>query len=118
MAAPPATAPSLFVKGSWTLPYTFERINQALHRVPDDPMDHTPRLTVCGIGKAINTVAILYNVIQDQQTQRKDWSDYDLQKLGTTTISDRNNKPRTQLSFALTAAAPGPEEETPGGATA
>ena len=90
----------LFIKGTWPLPYTFERINQALHRASDDPIESPPSLSVCGIGKAINTVAILHNVIQDKRRGGQDWSDYSIESLDTATVSN-SEKPRTQLSFTL-----------------
>ena len=95
----------LFIKGTWPLPYTFERINQALHRASDDPIESPPSLSVCGIGKAINTVAILHNVIQDKQAKNDDWGDYTIESLGTATVTNAD-KPRTQLSFKLAARAP------------
>ena len=98
-------SPTLYIKGSWPLGYTFERVNQALHRAPDDPMDKTPHLSICGIGKAINTVAILHNVIQDKQAKNDDWGDYTIESLGTATVTNAD-KPRTQLSFKLAARAP------------
>ena len=91
--------PQLFIKGSWALPYTFERIDQALHRGDDDPLPVVPSLEICGIGKATNTVAIVYNLIRDKKEQ--DWADYTPKHLDTATIS-QSEKPRTQLSFTLT----------------
>ena len=76
-------------------------MNQALHRAEDDPISNTPKLSICGIGKAINTVAILHNVIQDKQKKSEDWTDYTIEALGTATVSN-SEKPRTQLSFTLT----------------
>lgn len=96
--------PTLYIKGNWPLSYTFERINQALHRDKDDPIDKTSQLSICGIGKAINTVAILHNVIQDKRAKGAEWNDYTIQNLGTATVSN-TEKPRTQLSFTLTRAA-------------
>ena len=100
-AAGNGSSNKLFIKGSWPLPYTFERVNQALHRASDDPIQNTPQLSICGIGKAINTVAILHNVIQDKQEKSEDWTDYTIEDLGTATVSN-SEKPRTQLSFTLT----------------
>ena len=103
----------LFVKGTWPLPYTFDRINQALHRTSDDPIESPPSLSICGIGKAINTVAILHNVIQDKKRQGNDWEDYSIQSLSTATVSN-TDKPRTQLSFTLVKAdGAGQGEEDP-----
>ena len=90
----------LFIKGTWPLPYTFERVNQALHRASDDPIESPASLSICGIGKAINTVAILHNVIQDKQRGGQDWTDYSIESLNTATVSN-SEKPRTQLSFTL-----------------
>lgn len=97
MAAAPET--QLFIKGSWTLPYTLERLNQALHRAADDPLPPVPSLTVCGIGKATGTVCIVHNLIKEHGA---DWSDYALQNLDTQTVSN-TEKIRTQLSFQLSA---------------
>ena len=91
---------TLYIKGTWPLGYTFERVNQALHRAQDDPIDKTTQLSICGIGKAINTVAILHNVIQDKQAKNEDWDDYTIEDLGTATVTNAE-KPRTQLSFTL-----------------
>ena len=92
--------PTLYIKGTWPLGYTFERVNQALHRAQDDPINKTTQLSICGIGKAINTVAILHNVIQDKQAKNEDWDDYTIEDLGTATVTNAE-KPRTQLSFKL-----------------
>jgi hypothetical protein len=88
----------LFIKGNWTLPYTFERINQALHRAPDDPLPTVPHMAVCGIGKAINTVAILHNLIREKAGA--EWQDYAIENLDTSTVTN-TEKARTQLSFRL-----------------
>ena len=93
-----ASSSQLFIKGTWTLPYTFERINQALHRAPDDPLPTVPHMAVCGIGKAINTVAILHNLIREKNAS--DWQDYTIENLDTTTVTN-TEKARTQLSFRL-----------------
>lgn len=93
----------LFIKGTWTLPYTLDRINQALHRAQDDPLPLTPALTICGIGKAIGTVCIVHNLIKEQQTDK--WRDFTLHDLDTQTVSN-TEKVRTQLSFRLQAVTP------------
>lgn len=90
--------PQLFIKGNWSLPYTFERINQALHRAPGDPLPAVPEMAICGIGQAINTVAILHNLIREKSTG--DWQDYAIESLDTATVSN-SEKARTQLSFKL-----------------
>ena len=98
-----ADIPQLYIKGNWALPYTFERLNQALHRADDDPLPLRPQLRVCGIGKATAMVAIVHNLIKEQQ-QNGSWRDFTLHHLDTKSI--RNSaKVRTQLAFELTAAA-------------
>ena len=94
-----AATPQLFIKGNWTLPYTLDRLDQALHRAPDDPLPNTPSLTVCGIGKATGTLCVVHNLIKENAEK---WSDYTLQNLDTQTVSN-TEKTRTQLSFRLAA---------------
>ena len=58
-----------------------------------------------GIGKATAMVAIVHNLIKEQQ-QNGSWRDFTLHHLDTTSIRD-SAKVRTQLAFELTAAAAG-----------
>ena len=94
-----STAPQLFIKSSWTLPYTLERLDQALHRAADDPIPATPTLTVCGIGHATSTVCVIHNLIKGENAGK--WPDYTVRDLDTQTVSN-TERVRTQLSFQLT----------------